>query len=376
MELNNTLAQWEAWWKRENKDPVIYTIFPTGDIAALDPYKKEWMAPKIVAKWSSYAQEHLFGQALELHLESGEDRYMEEVIEYLYRYAGITGHTAGGYSFLHPSFGAACLAGFISGQAHFTENTVWFGPEKSIEWDELESLFDTKTAYAAAGERWLKRLVERCQESYVIAVPDFGNGLDVLSAIRHAQDLMYDTYDEPEKVEAALERVNAVAKQYDRFAREIIDPGNHGGHADVMRYLSAEPNILAYCDCAAMISADMFSQFVLPLLLEQCAAYPGRTVFHLDGPGMIQHVDLICSVPGLHAVQWVYGAGNPRGIDPTWDDLYRKILDAGKRICLCGAPCDANAMNEFFSRFPKQEFQFSLHAINQEQVDRFLQDLK
>jgi hypothetical protein len=160
--------------------------------------------------------------------------------------------------------------------------------------------------------------------------------------------------------------------EYDRWARDLIAPGNHDGHADVMRYLSRKPNLLVYSDCSAMISPEMFEEVVMPALIQQCERYPGRAVFHLDGPNMIRHVGLICSIPSIHAIQWVYGSGNPPGLDPKWDALYTRILDAGKRICLCGVPPAAAAVKSFFARFPKAEFEMRVLFRSRDAAESFI----
>jgi hypothetical protein len=322
MNIANVLDAWEAWWTRQNDQPIIHAIFQQGEYEEVLPWKKDWMSPTLTKGWSAYNHEQLFGRALELHLKTGEDRYLTEIIEYQARVARLIGHAGEGYSFIHPGFGPSCLAGFISGQARFHDTTIWFGRESSCTWEEIEGMFAGTNAYAEAARRWLPELIRGVQEHYVIAMPDFGDGLDPLSALRRPEDIMFDTYDDPERVKRAIEQVHRCWEEHDRWARELIAPGNHGAHADVMRYLSREPNQLVYCDCAAMISPEMFAEFVMPTLLRQCARYPGRSIFHLDGPRMIPHLDLICSIPSLHAVQWVYGAGNPPG---TRSDMGRPL---------------------------------------------------
>jgi hypothetical protein len=55
-----------------------------------------------------------------------------------------------------------------------------------------------------------------------------------------------------------------------------------------------------------------------------------RSIFHLDGPAALRHLDLLLELDDLHAVQWVQGAGN--GPATQWIDVYRRCLDAGKSV--------------------------------------------
>ena len=55
-----------------------------------------------------------------------------------------------------------------------------------------------------------------------------------------------------------------------------------------------------------------------------------RSIFHLDGTRPLRHLDPVLALPGLTAVQWVFGDGF--GPASRWIDVYRQILAAGKSI--------------------------------------------
>ena len=87
------------------------------------------------------------------------------------------------------------------------------------------------------------------------------------------------------------------------------------------------------CDYSAMISPQMFGEFVLPDLKEQ-TEYMDRSIYHLDGAGEFPHLEQILSLPRLNALQWAPGAGKPGGGDPCWFDFYRKVQAAGKSLLI------------------------------------------
>lgn len=215
MNIDAVLDVWEGWWTRQNDQPIIHAIFQQGDYEAVLPWKKDWMSPGLTNGWSPYSHEQLFGQALQLHLRTGEDRYMTEIIEYQARVARLIGHAGEGYSFIHPGFGPFCLEGFISGQARFHDTTIWFGRESSCSWEEIDRMYAGANAYAEAARRWLPELIRGVQEHYVIAIPDFGDGLDSLSALRRPEDIMFDTVDDPERVKHSIERVHRCWEEHD-----------------------------------------------------------------------------------------------------------------------------------------------------------------
>jgi hypothetical protein len=83
------------------------------------------------------------------------------------------------------------------------------------------------------------------------------------------------------------------------------------------------------CDFSALISSAQFDEFFLPGLIEECEFYD-RAVYHLDGPGAIRHLDSIMSIPGVHAIQWVPGAGHEELAQ--WIPLLKRIRAGGKSV--------------------------------------------
>jgi hypothetical protein len=85
------------------------------------------------------------------------------------------------------------------------------------------------------------------------------------------------------------------------------------------------------CDAAAMISEDMFREFVVPGV-RRCCDWLDHSLFHVDGPGMLKHVEALCEIESLDAIQFTPGPGVPRGGDPHWWPMYRRVLAAGKSL--------------------------------------------
>ncbi len=90
------------------------------------------------------------------------------------------------------------------------------------------------------------------------------------------------------------------------------------------------------CDFSYMIGPDMFAEFVAPYLARQIARLD-YAVYHLDGTACIPHVQHLVRIPGLNAIQWTPGAGQPGVGDPCWFDLYHQVRDGGKALLLLGA---------------------------------------
>ena len=84
------------------------------------------------------------------------------------------------------------------------------------------------------------------------------------------------------------------------------------------------------CDFICMISQEMFARYILPELREEIDYLQGKTIFHLDGPGALKHLDALLEIENLAGIQWVYGAGQPSA--RHWLPVLQKIQKAGKRI--------------------------------------------
>jgi hypothetical protein len=68
----------------------------------------------------------------------------------------------------------------------------------------------------------------------------------------------------------------------------------------------------------------------LPSLLAE-VTHMTHNVFHLDGKGMLRHLDRILAVPQIQAIQWVQGVGDDAPI-LQWLPVIRRIQAAGKGV--------------------------------------------
>jgi hypothetical protein len=73
----------------------------------------------------------------------------------------------------------------------------------------------------------------------------------------------------------------------------------------------------------------MYKEFFLPELLAEME-WLDRSIYHLDGPGALRHLDTLLDIDNLDAVQFVYGDGAKPA--SRWMDVYQHIQAAGKGI--------------------------------------------
>lgn len=197
--------------------------------------------------------------------------------------------------------------------------------------DELEDIAEiTVNPENALMQRSLE-LTKAVQEYFdgqmAVGFPDFGGVYDIVSSIRDANDLLLELHEDEEGVMNAAWNIHEQFKKIYREFENVIDISKIPGFTCWATMLSQKPYFVLQNDFSAMISAEMFDDFYLPILKKECQFIP-RTIYHLDGPGAVRHLDSILTVEELDGVQWINGAGAP-GLD-QWPDIYRKIKAAGK----------------------------------------------
>ena len=98
------------------------------------------------------------------------------------------------------------------------------------------------------------------------------------------------------------------------------------------------------------------------------------SIFHLDGPDALRHLDWVLNCELFSAVQWVFGAG--QGDAKDWIHIYKQILDSGKSIQVY-AQSAADAL-EVVSQVGKQGVWVSLYDpfANRSEAEKFIQEME
>ncbi len=213
---------------------------------------------------------------------------------------------------------------------YINENTTWsepiiddWGNPPSLEWnpDNKWWRITERNLRAAADE-----IRERELECF-LGHPDLNGPTEVLSGLRNPERLCMDLVLEPEQVKIAARRIQDAWYKAWNGVRAITK--EFGGCFTFMGLWSDVDAPDLQSDFSSLISPDMFEEFMMPLIREQINRYP-RTVFHLDGPDMIRHLDILLAEQDLNAIQWVEGAG--AGPVSDWLNLMKRIQDSGKSL--------------------------------------------
>jgi len=291
--------RWDAFWRGENKRPAISVVTPKEGVDPVSP-------PAYLA---------------------GIDGNMEPVIDQLLAWADSHEFVGEAIPFYYLEFGPDTFAAYLGAELKFLpgqKDTSWSVPF-------AEDLDDTEIRFQREGVWWRKtvemaRLIrERCDGNLLIAPPCLSANLDALAAIRGIENLLVDMVTAPDKVKRALSRVCDAHDEVVQALCALLATDAYGSINLEGFYTSGRQN-RPQCDMSCMISQSMFAEFAKPALVRE-AANMDAVVYHLDGPGAIQHVEALCDIEKLDLITWVPGEGNAH-LD--WSALYKKIIGLGK----------------------------------------------
>lgn len=225
-----------------------------------------------------------------------------------------------------PNFGPGVVAAFMGLELQNGNGTVWFHQPDDVEIADVVMEFDPDNFWFKRVGDLYRALGERSDGKFHLGMTDLGGNLDILSSFRPSEKLAMDLYDEPEAVKSQSWQAHAMWWKYFDELNAIIQPA-HPGYTAWTPFYSETPYYMLQCDFSFMISTPMFEEFVKPEIEATCRKL-ANPYFHLDGPGILPHLDSLLAIPELKGIQWVAGAGQKPISE--WPEVYQRIRAAGK----------------------------------------------
>lgn len=241
----------------------------------------------------------------------------------------IRGRTFYGETFpiFWPNLGPNVYAAFHGSELEYGEVTSWIR-HCIHEWDDIHRLhFSRENEYFRGIDSLTATALEKSPGQFMVGYTDLHGSLDCVADWRDPQLLCLDLVDNPEKVHEMLAVANEnflpVFDYYDAILK------SHGQLSVTWMGIPSRGKMhIPSCDFTSMISTKAFCEFYLPSLKSE-VQQTTHNIFHLDGKGMLRHLDLILSIPQIHAIQWVQGVGDDLPI-LQWLPVIKKIQAAGK----------------------------------------------
>jgi len=292
-----------AWWEREIVDRVVIQV------RAPRPEARKVVPPaNLIQRWTD----------VDYVLDAAEERMR------------LTYYGGDAFPAYWPNLGPDIFAAFLGCDLEFGEHTSWSVPLVR-EWDELKGVvFDKRNEWWQLCQRMLEEGGQRFAGDAVLGFTDIHGGGDGVAALRDPQMLALDMIDHPVEVQRAMSLVEDVWFQVYEAELEVIRRYSEGATTWMNLWHPGRWYPVS-CDFICMISREMFHEFILPELLAEIN-YLDRSIFHLDGPRALIHLDDLLAIEKVDAIQWVPGANS--GPIAQWFPILKKIQAAGKGLQL------------------------------------------
>ncbi len=228
-----------------------------------------------------------------------------------------------------PNLGPNVYAAFHGADLDYGEVTSWIR-HCIHEWDDIARLrFSRDNEYFRGIEELTRVALEKSSGKFMVGYTDLHGCLDCVADWRDPQQLCLDLVDKPQKVHEMLALANEnFLPVFDHYDATLKAQGQLS--VSWMGIPSRGKMHIPSCDFTAMTSTEAFCEFYLPSLQRE-VRHMTHNVFHLDGKGMLRHLDPVLKVPQIHAIQWVQGVGDDLSIG-QWLPAIKKIQAAGKGV--------------------------------------------
>ncbi len=230
-----------------------------------------------------------------------------------------------------PDINTLPLALYLGAKPTFTSSNIWYDHSDLSPENDYPLCFDKDNRWFRSHMEIYKKMMQISGGRYQVGLPALVPNLDVLAELRGVQDLLMDMILDPGWVHEKLKELNQVFFEvYEEFQPLLID---EKGWTSQGYFMVRGPGKIAltHCDTAAMIGTQMFNDFVVPYLREQCD-YLDYSIYHVDGPDAIRSIDPLLEIESLTALEFTPGPQIPPGGDPYWYEMYQKIKKAGKSV--------------------------------------------
>lgn len=303
-----TMERFNAWWRREKTDRPLMRITTKRKVALGE------LEPVV---------EH----------QTPDDMYLnvENAVKSMRNYCKTHHFLAEAYPNLSMDLGPGSMALYLGSEPVFAWDTVWFS-ECVHDWKEFGPLrYDADNKWWKKHQAMIREAHAMARGDFFINIPDIIENVDILSAMRGPQAFCYDLVDEPELM---LEYVEMIDELYFKYYDALYDiVKNRDGSSSYTAFQIWGPGRTAkiQCDFCALMSPGQFREFVQASLRKQCQRLD-NSLYHLDGPDAIKHLDALMEIEELDALQWTAGAGQPDGGSEKWYPVYDKVKAAGKGL--------------------------------------------
>ncbi len=296
---------WRSFWQRENHNrPIMFVTAPKEGAV-----RREVAAPaSIEERWLN----------------------MEYVIENAR--AGFECTYFGGEAFprLNPNLGPDIMGAVCGGcDIVYGERTSWAVPKVKDFRDFPPIKFDENNPYWKKIRDMTKAAVDDARGDYMVGITDIHPGADGLVSLRGPEEVCLDLMDCPDEIIRRMDEMTAAMKEVYSRLYAILQTKQTGNTCWLGPWNPDGNWYVPSSDFCCLIDNAHFEKFIAPTLEKEFDFFD-KTLFHLDGPGALHHLDRLLQFEKMGGIQWVPGDGAAPCVE--WMPVYKKIQAAGKNI--------------------------------------------
>lgn len=311
---NSTENKLKAYWHQENEGRCLLNVTAFRN--------KKLESPRIFSKDRDGSIENYW-----LDTEKIINRHIEYFENISFEVESIP--------YLNVTLGPGSIASYLGAPIHFSERTAWF--DRIIQdWDKVRIQFDENNEWWKKTKEITAQAVVEGKGKFLVGVADLGGAADILAHLRGSEELCFDLLDDPDEIKKDRDMVMKIWFYCIDELYKITQDCQEGS-IDWMGLWAPDLHHSLQCDFSALISPITFEEFFIPEIRELCRRLP-YSLYHLDGPDAVRHLDLLLDIKELNAIQWVPGAGQSRAV--KWIPLLKKIQMCGKSLWIAALPED------------------------------------
>lgn len=237
------------------------------------------------------------------------------------------GYMGDALPYVMPNLGPEVFSAFFGTELEYGPSTAW-SIANLTDWKDVNQLrFSIDNFYWKKTLEMTDALLAIGHGKFYTGVTDLHPGGDAITAFRDPLRLNMDMLDCVDNVKALLKRVDSTFLDVFDYFMDLLQ--SHG------QAITTWPGITSTKrwhvpsnDFSCMISKTMFDEVFLPGIAAECE-HAEASIYHLDGPNALQHLDSLLAIKRLNAIQWIPGAGHG---DQDWTWVHQKCQAAGKGI--------------------------------------------
>lgn len=241
------------------------------------------------------------------------------------------------YPHFFVNYGPGIAAAFAGAELRTAPDTVWFEPPAHSRLADIRIGLNRQNLWWRRVRRVTDVLARRLGDRIQISISDIGGNMDILASLRGTHELLMDAVEQPGEVARCRRDVTRMWLEVFDELYALIKP-HCAGCVPWAPTWAPGPTYMLQSDFSYMISPKMFREFVLPDL-KACCDRLEYSFYHLDGIGELPHLDDLLSIPNLHGIQWIPGAGKPSPSE--WPEVLDRIRSAGKLAQVYATPEEA-----------------------------------